>query len=102
MSCLLLTTTFVSRHNTVSHSDHMHDVLQSQSAPANTSCICSAPQQVTSGAKPEAKKAAAVTPAAASKSNGSTRKVPDLPASKAEPAAAKPATAKKVQWCHMQ
>ncbi|DBA70377.1 hypothetical protein WJX79_010688 [Trebouxia sp. C0005] len=55
----------------------------------------SAPQQVTSGAKPEAKKAAAVTPAAASKSNGSTRKVPDLPASKAEPAAAKPATAKK-------
>ncbi|DBA97121.1 TPA: hypothetical protein ACH3X1_014891 [Trebouxia sp. C0004] len=54
----------------------------------------SAPQ-VTSGAKAEAKKAAAVTPAAASKASGSTRKVPDLPASKAEPAAAKPATTKK-------
>ena len=91
-----------SKQNTVSHADSLHKALQSQTAPGNISCICSAPQQVTSGAKPKAKKAAAVTPAAASKASGSTRKVPDLPASKAEPAAAKPATAKKVQWCRMQ
>jgi len=80
----------------------VHKTLQSQTAPGNTSCICSAPQQTTSSAKSEAKKAAAVTPAAASKASGTARKVPDLPPSKAEPAAAKPATAKKVQWCRMQ
>ncbi len=88
-----------SKQNTVSHADSLHKALQSQKAPRNTSCICSAPQQATSGAKSEAKKAAAVTPAAASKASGTARKVPDLPASKAEPAAAKPATSKKVQWC---
>ena len=63
-------------------------------------CKCSAAQgnsaaKADSGAKTDARKAAAMVPPAASKSSGSARKVPDLPAAtKTEPAAPKPAARK--------